>query len=323
MPRIGPLVAILLLLAQAALAGDKLPKWKSAPVPPPMPTADESGFAAVNGIQMFYSVYGKGHGSPILLIHGGLASGDVWSFEVPDLSGKHEVIVADSRGQGRSTRTKDKLTYHLMAEDYVALLDFLKIGRVTLVGWSDGGIIGLDIAMHHPGHLSRLFAQAPNVTPDGLTSIPVVDPPQIESTAPLEGVPKLTKAESQQKARERTFRKLWATEPHYTRDDLARIKVPTVIAIGDHDPVIKPEHIAYIADSIPGARVVVLKNVGHPANAQDPKQYVDAVRKFMKEGGQRPADPTRQAMLVSPAPGGETAGNGKLTDVTTAFGRAW
>jgi pimeloyl-ACP methyl ester carboxylesterase len=285
MKRIGPVVAILLLLAQSAVAADKLPKWKTAPVPPPMPTADESGFAEVNGIDMFYSVYGKGNGSPILLIHGGLGSGDIWSFEVPELSKKHEVIVADSRGQGRSTRTKDKLTYHLMAEDYVALLGFLAIGKVTLVGWSDGGIIGLDIAMHHPEVLRRLFAQAPNVTPDGLTSIPVIDPPPpIESTAPLEAPPKLTKAERQQKARERTFRKLWATEPDYTQDELSRITVPTVIAIGDHDPVIKPDHIAYIADSIPGAKVVVLKNVGHPANAQDPKQYINAVKKFMKEG---------------------------------------
>lgn len=283
MKRIGRAAVIFLLLAQAALAEAPLPKWKVAPVPPPMPTADESGFAEVNGIEMFYSIYGKGKGAPILLIHGGLGSGDVWSFEVPDLSKKHEVIVADSRGQGRSTRNKDKLTYHLMAEDYVALLDFLKTGKVTLVGWSDGGIIGLDIAMHHPDVLRRLFAQAPNVTPDGLTSIPVVDPPQEESTVPLEEPP-LSKVERQQKARERTFRKLWATEPHYTRDDLSHITVPTVIAIGDHDPVIKPEHIAYIVDSIPGARLVVLKNVGHPANEQDPKQYLDAVKTFMRGG---------------------------------------
>lgn len=283
MQRIGLVVALVLALAQSAFAGDNLPKWKTAPVLPPMPKPDATAWAPVNGIQMFYAVYGKGHGSPILLIHGGLGSSDVWSFEVPELSKEHEVIVADSRGQGRTTRNADKLTYHLMAEDYVALLGFLKTGKVTVVGWSDGGIIGLDMAMNHPDLLVGLFAQAPNVTPDGLTSIPVIDPPQVTSGPPLESPPQPSVAEAKQKARERSFRKLWATEPHYTREELERIKVPTEIAIGDHDPVIKPGHIAYIASSIPGSRLVVLKGVGHPANEQDPKQYVDAVRKFMSE----------------------------------------
>lgn len=284
MQRIGIVVAIMLLLTQSAFAGDTLPKWKTVPVLPPMPTPDQTGWAAVNGIQMFYSVYGKGRGSPILLIHGGLGSSAVWSFEVPELSKKHEVIVADSRGQGRTYGNKEKLTYHLMAEDYVALLGFLNAGKVTLVGWSDGGIIGLDMAMNHPDLLVRLFAQAPNVTPDGLTSIPVIDPPPTGSSVPLEAPPQLTPEEARQKARERSFRKLWATEPHYTKDDLERIKVPTAIAFGDHDPVIKPDHIAYIANSIPGAKMVVLKDVGHPASEQDPKQYLSAVEKFMNEG---------------------------------------
>jgi len=285
MPSLRHVLAVLVLLTSGALAGEPPAKWQVSPPPPPMPTPDQSGFAAINGIQMFYSVYGKGRGMPILLIHGGLSSSDVWSFEVPEFAQRHEVIVADSRGQGRSTRTDAPLTYHLMAEDYVALLKFLNPGKVTLVGWSDGGIIGLDIAMNHPDVLNRLFAQAPNVTPDGLTTKPVVDPPVIQSTAALpNGAPEPTPAQRQQKARERLLHNLWATEPNYTRDDLARIRVPTEIVIGDHDPVIKPEHIAYIASSIPNARLVVLKDVGHPANAQDPEQYMDAVRDFIRKG---------------------------------------
>ena len=80
----------------------------------------------------------------------------------------HPVIVAESRGHGRSTRRAEPFGYDLMASDYLALLDYLKIARVVLVGWSDGGIIGLDIAMKNPERLSNRFAQAANITTDGV-----------------------------------------------------------------------------------------------------------------------------------------------------------
>lgn len=284
MPMLRQSLIAVCLLACATVSAAALPKWQQVPDPPPLPQADESGFADVNGINMFYSVYGKGNGSPILLIHGGLSSGDVWGFEVPALAETHEVIVADSRGQGRSTHGLAHLTYHRMAEDYVALLAHLGVDKVTLVGWSDGGIIGLDIAIHHPKLLSRLFAQAPNVTPDGLTSIPAIDPPPLSENLALDGTADpdpVVHERNRQMVRERVFRRLWATEPNYSDQDLDDIRVPTEIVIGDHDTVIRPEHAAHIAEAIPGAKLVVLKNVGHFALLQDPKQYLKAIDEFM------------------------------------------
>ncbi len=78
------------------------------------------------------------------------------------------MIVADSRGHGRSTRSEQPFGYDLMTSDYVALLDYLKLDKVTLVGWSDGGIIGIDMAMKNPEKLTRVIAQAANVTTDGV-----------------------------------------------------------------------------------------------------------------------------------------------------------
>lgn len=291
-------ICLLLVVAAPALA---VPKWKQFPAPPPMPQADESGFADIRGISMFYSVYGKGKGSPILLIHGGMSSSAVWSFEVPTLARTHEVIVADSRGQGRSTHGLAWLTYHRMAEDYVALLAHLNVDKVTLVGWSDGGIIGIDIAIHHPKLLEGLFAQAPNVTPAGLTSIPEIDPPPLSESLSVSGEEQpdpAAKARSKQLARERIFRRLWATEPNYSDRDLAKIHVPTAIVIGDHDPVIRPDHIAHIAHTIPGARLVVLKGVGHPAHSQDPQQYLKAIEDFMAQ--EPPADAAEPLASIAP-----------------------
>ncbi len=133
---------------------------------PPMPTPERSGFAPVNEIKMYYAVYGKG--DPILLIHGGLANSDYWANQVRELSKTHEVIVADSRGHGRSSWSNEPISYDLMASDYVALLNALDIPKTAIVGWSDGGIIGIDIAMHHPERVTKLFAQAANVTTDGV-----------------------------------------------------------------------------------------------------------------------------------------------------------
>ncbi|WP_309665571.1 alpha/beta hydrolase [Tabrizicola sp.] len=131
-----------------------------------MPAAASSGLAPVNGIEMYYATYGAG--DPVLLIHGGLGHADVWSAQVADLMIDHLVIVADSRGHGRSNRTEESFSYELMASDYLGLLDYLKIGKVDLVGWSDGGIIGLDIAMKHPERLNHLFVQGANISTDGV-----------------------------------------------------------------------------------------------------------------------------------------------------------
>ncbi|NKB83192.1 alpha/beta fold hydrolase [Brucella grignonensis] len=231
-------------------------------------TASPASFASVNGIEMYYRVVGKG--SPILLIHGGLSDQHVWDAQLPILARDHTVIVADSRGQGRSTRTTDPLSYELMADDYVALLDYLNIGKVDLVGWSDGGIIGIDIAMRYPERLKSLFAQAANVTPEGSTGY-------VLARAEGKPLPELRHYESIDKE----IHALWANEPNYTAEDLSKITVRTAIVIGDRDTAITREHTEFIADQIPDARLIILPDSGHGVPAENPRLYARAVLKFI------------------------------------------
>ncbi|MFC7065685.1 alpha/beta fold hydrolase [Brucella rhizosphaerae] len=231
-------------------------------------TASPASFASVNGIEMYYRVAGKG--PPILLIHGGLSDQHVWDAQLPILARDHTVIVADSRGQGRSTRTTEPLTYELMADDYVALLDYLDIGKVDLVGWSDGGIIGIDIAMRYPERLKSLFAQAANVTPEGSTGY-------VLARAEGKPLPELRHYESIDKE----IHALWANEPNYTAQDLSKITVRTAIVIGDRDTAITREHTEFIADHIPGARLVILPDSGHGVPAENPRLYAHTVLKFI------------------------------------------
>ncbi|MEQ1949898.1 alpha/beta fold hydrolase [Mesorhizobium yinganensis] len=273
------------VLAAAALVAVASPsfaeeRWQTLPEPAPMPKPTESGCAKVKGIEMYYQVFGSGE--PVLLIHGGLGHGDLWSSQVADLARDHMVIVPDSRGHGRSTRNGEPFGYDLMMDDYIALLDHLKIGRTALVGWSDGGIIGIDIAMNHPDRLTRLFAQAANVTTGG------IDPKGFESKT---FVAYIGRSRNDYKRLSRTpdgyddFLKkmglMWETQPSWDWKRLEKIAVPTAIVVGDHDEVIKRKHTEDIASAIPGAKLIILPDVSHFALLQDPEGYNKAVRDFI------------------------------------------
>jgi pimeloyl-ACP methyl ester carboxylesterase len=263
-------------LAPAAAAE----RWQEIPDPPAMPAATESGAAPVNGIDMYYAVYGEGE--PVLLIHGGLGHGDIWANQVIDLMKDHKVIVADSRGHGRSTRDDQPYGYDLMASDYVALLDHLNIDKAALVGWSDGGIIGLAIAMKHPERLTKLFAHAANSTVEGLTPTVGTDPVFGAYIEKMGGEYKrLSKTPDEYDAFVGQISKMWETEPAWTDEQLAAIKVPTAIVLGEHDEAITREHTEYLAKTIPGAELIILPGVSHFAMLQDPAGYTKAIRDFI------------------------------------------
>ena len=134
--------ACLMLSFSAAQAAER---WETLP-PTPAPVAvAKTGYAAVNGVKLYYTR--TGHGSPVVLLHGGLANSDYWGNQVKALAAKHTVITLDSRGHGRSSRNEKPFGYGLMADDVVAVLDSLKIPRADIVGWSDGAIIGIDLAL--------------------------------------------------------------------------------------------------------------------------------------------------------------------------------
>lgn len=274
MLRLARLLVPLLLLGTPLGAAER---WLSLPEPVAMPKPAASGLAPVNGISMHYAVFGQG--DPILLIHGGLGHADLWAAQVADLMRDHMVIIADSRGHGRSTRTADPFGYGLMSNDYIALLDHLKIPKVDLVGWSDGGIIGIDIALNHPDRLRRLFAHAANVTVDG------VDPAvatNVTFNAYIERMgtdyKRLSPTPDQYDAFVTQISGMWASQPNWTDADLAKITTPTTIVLGDHDEAVTRAHTDHMAAVIPGAKLVILPDVSHFAMLQAPDEYTAAIR---------------------------------------------
>jgi pimeloyl-ACP methyl ester carboxylesterase len=280
MTRFWKAFAIVILFAASTTFAAAEERWQTLPEPAAMPKPDQSGYAPVNGIQMYYAVFGAG--DPVLLIHGGLGHADIWASQVATLSKTHKVIVADSRGHGRSTRTEQPYGYDLMASDYLALLDYLKIDKTALVGWSDGGIIGIDIALHHPERLTRLFAQAANVTTDGLDP-GVMTNKTFAAYIDRSGrdYKKMSKTPDQYDAFVAQISHMWESEPAWSKEQLAEITTPTAIVAGDHDEAIKREHTEYIASAIPGAKLIILPNASHFAMLQAPDEYSQAVLDFI------------------------------------------
>ncbi|MFZ1678256.1 MAG: alpha/beta hydrolase [Saprospiraceae bacterium] len=212
-------------------------------------------YVSLRGFKMYYEAYGKGE--PVLMIHGN--GGDISNmlYQIPYFAQHYHVIVADSRDQGKSADPTDSISYEMMADDLNGLLEYLSIDSAYVIGWSDGGIEGLLLAMRHPDKVKKLAITGANLWPDSTA----VDPWVVSSTAEycqsLMKQPQTPELKHQIK-----LIKLCVDEPHITTKELAQIKCPTLVIGGDHD-VILPQHTMLIAQSIPKSYLWILPNSGH------------------------------------------------------------
>ncbi len=209
----------------------------------------------VNGIKMYYEIYGKG--DPLLMIHGNGGSINNFMYQIPYFAKKYQVILADSRAQGKSEDTGDSLSFEMMADDFSVLLDLLHFDSCYVLGWSDGGINGLLLAIRHPAKVKKLAITGANLWPDSTA---------ISSEAYMWGrnyYDTLGKMpQTPEIVHTRKLVKLDLFEPHITREQLQKIKCPALIIGGDHD-IILAEHTLLIAKSIPGAYLWILPASSH------------------------------------------------------------
>jgi pimeloyl-ACP methyl ester carboxylesterase len=213
-------------------------------------------FYNIRGFRMYTETYGKGQ--PLLIIHGNGGSINNFTNQIPYFSKKYNVILADSRAQGKSKDGSDSLSYEMMADDYAALLDAMKIDSAYVIGWSDGGINGLLLAIRHPEKVKKLAVTGANLWPDTTAVFSDVEDLVMPGYTALKNSPQRT---AQEKDAWKLMR-LLVEEPHITLESLHSIQVPTLVIGGDHD-VIKPEHTLLIWQNIPNAYLWILPNSGH------------------------------------------------------------
>ena len=281
-PRCAALVVALVVAAGAARADRRKPApepWQTLPEVPPLPAAAVEADVAVDGATVHVATFGEGR--PVVLLHGGCGHGGQFGFQVPALAADHRVIVVDARGQGRSGVPRGGLSYHAMAEDVIAVLDHLKISRAAVIGWSDGAIVGLDLAMHHGDRVDGVLAFAGNLDPSG-TRKPR-DPALLtryyaRCNREQEALQPDRKARTAARA---ALRAMWKREPRYRDADARAIATPLVVVAAEHDELIRPEHARAIAALVPGARLVTLRGVSHFAMWQDPEQFNRVALEFL------------------------------------------
>ena len=267
-----------LALASAVQSWAAYP-WMGLPPTPALPSATHSGFAPVNGIRLWYAEFGQG--PPVILLHGGLANSNYWGLQVRALAPAYHVIVLDSRGHGRSSRNDTPLGYDAMASDVLALMDHLHLAKAAIVGWSDGAIVGLDIAIHHPERVVRLYAFAANSNPSGVKEVsrsPVFT--EFTARAATEYA-RLSPTPGEFKQFVADVEHMWATQPDFTAAQLKGVAVPVWIVDADHDEAIKRENTDLMASLIPGAGELILPEVSHFAFLQDPVMFNQTLLRFL------------------------------------------
>ena len=256
-----------------------------------LPHTENQGYVEHDGARIWFASYGSG--SPVILLHGGLGHSGNWGYQVPALvrSGYRAVLI-DSRGHGRSTRDVRQFTYERMASDVLAVMDALHLQKASVVGWSDGAVIALILAMKAPSRIAGVFFFACNMDPSGLKEIS--QPMQILDrclSRHAKDYAQLSATPDEFKTFAAAVQLMMRTQPNYSADELAKISVPVVIALSEHDEFIKREHAEYLARSIPNAKFVLFDGVSHFAPLQRPEQFNAALLAFFeKPSGAAKAD---------------------------------
>lgn len=217
------------------------------------------------------------------MLHGGLGDDDYFVNQIPAFDKDYQVIVMDSRGHGRSSFDDKPISSERMASDVLGLLDHLGIQKSDLVGWSDGGIIGLDLAIHHPDRLNKIVAYGANFDPTGVR---LDIGGNAYFNADIEQAAKEYQTISPALQRWNEFltniEHMWATEPNYTEDQLRSITTPLLILDGAKEEAIDRNQTKLMALPIPNAKLVIMPDTGHFAMFEQPAESNKIVLDFLE-----------------------------------------
>jgi pimeloyl-ACP methyl ester carboxylesterase len=269
-PNFSKMLRRLLALAILGLG----PMRAAEPVTPYGDNPSAGHTAALNGIRLYYEIYGQG--APLVVLHGNGGSISALRHQIECFRTRRQVIAIDSRGHGRSEMGPGRLTYEQMADDIAALLAQLHTGPADVLGWSDGGIVALLLALHHPAVVRRIALSGANLSPAGLASGDLAG-----MTAELRDAREKLAAGDRSRPWAIVCQQLqlMVTQPQITPADLARVEAPALVLAGEHD-VIPLAHTRSIAAGLPRARLHIFPGAGHGALQEVPEAFNAAVEQF-------------------------------------------
>lgn len=213
----------------------------------------------VNNVNLYYEVYGNGQ--PIILLHGNQETHEIFDKLIDRLEDNYKVYAIDSRCHGKSENPVD-ISYNLMCDDIIEFIKKLHIQKPILYGFSDGGIIGLLIAIKEPNLLSKIIISGANITPDVFTFFDNI-------------MTKLVYFITKSK-----YIKMMLDEPNIPLSDLHKITIPVHVLAGEKD-VIKYEHTKLIADNIKNSTLEIVKGEKHGSYIVHSDKIYEVIKKYI------------------------------------------
>jgi pimeloyl-ACP methyl ester carboxylesterase len=242
----------------------------------------QGAYVQVNGLRMYYEA--KGVGTPVILLHGGLETCQMWAPVIPSFSMHYQVITPDSRAHGRTDNPSGKFSYPLLAEDIALLIQALELHQPFVVGYSDGGQTALQMAITYPG-LARGYligAVYHSITTEwrqmmqvllGIEGSGLVDIERVIQTNPefvrsLETKHDPFHESGYWKSLLKQVSQAWWEPPMLTEADFANITDPTLFWCGDRDVFCPPEQSLEMYRMVNAAELAIVPNADHFTMAQ-------------------------------------------------------
>jgi pimeloyl-ACP methyl ester carboxylesterase len=247
--------------------------------------AEVRDYVDADGVHTYYEA--RGAGTPVVLLHGGLSTAEAWGGQAPALAEHHRVYVPERRGHGRTADSPAPFTYPTMADETIAFLDALAIGPAHLVGWSDGALVGLLVALRRPDLVRKLVLVGQYVNLDG--AVP-------ENTALMNAMTRATFPPRFEQAYAAlspdgpdhfgvVFEKsiaLWRSDPGIPVDDLAGVAAPTLVLLADDD-VLTIEHAAAMQRALSNSQLAIVPGTSHALPMEKPDLVNRIILEFLAD----------------------------------------
>ena len=235
-------------------------------------------------INVYYEAYGQGE--PVILLHGGTGFVESMFAQVYALSTRYRVIVPDLRGHARTSDGAQPLSYGLMTEDVLRLMDALGIARAHIVGWSDGGVIGLNLAINHPNRVQKLVMISSNYQVNGLLPETQDMIQNLTPTAPFVVAQSLfyrvvASDPNHWDTLIAKIREMWLKEPNFSSEDLGKVQAPALVIVGEND-MVNPRHCEEMAGLIPNATFTEVPGGTHSIPTERPNEVNQAIFQFLE-----------------------------------------
>lgn len=227
-------------------------------------------YAEVNGINIYYETYGTG--KPLILLHGNSQSIADYNKQIPILAEHFQVIAFDTRGHGKSTADDKQLSYELFATDVEAMVKYLQLDSVNILGWSDGGNTGLRLAIDKNIHIRKLAIMGSNLYNKRSSVKPLINVFVKMKSRKL-------KKEHKEETFEHKLVQLLLNEPNISSEEIQKIDCQTLVMAGSND-VIKERHTKLIQKNIPDSELLILDKSNHLAPQYNANVFNEAVLNF-------------------------------------------